>query len=220
MKYLLIALLAIGFLAGCVDYKEEVWFKADGSGTMTMKIIKPNDANSQPTTKEGIETEFKAIEGITLKSAKVETKDAEQFIEIECAFKDLATFMKLSGTQLGQIGIIGTVSLDVQADGTSKYLRTVTVATGNEKYNWEYITHLPGKVTETTQTDKSMVKGDTVTWKYNVVKNMGEQKMEATVAKAGGLNPIILIVIGVIVLGGIAAAVIFMKKKQTAAPQA
>ncbi len=223
MKLLMAGLVALVLLVGCVDYKEKLNLKEDGTGTVVMDIIMSLENNAQPTTVEKIKEEFSAIEGITFKSADVKTKDKEQFIHIECGFANIDAFMKISTTQLGQTGIIGTMTFDKKDDGTFAYTRKVNITPGNEKYNWTFTTHLPGAI-ESSNADAANVKkgSGVVEWTYNIVKNTGEQNMEAVVKPgAGGMNPMILIIVGVglVVIIGVVVAVVLLKKKKVPAAE-
>lgn len=217
MKLLMAGLVSLVLLMGCVDYKEKMNLKEDGSGTVVMDIIMQLQDNAQPTTAEKIKEQFSALEGISFKTADVKVKDKEQFIHIECGFANIDAFMKIATTELGQTGIIGTVTFDKKDDGTFAYTRKVNITPGNEKYNWTFSTHLPGSIESSNAAKTS---SGVAEWTYNIVKNAGEQNMEAIVKPgAAGMNPMILIIIGVglVVVIGVVVAVVLLKKKKGAA---
>ncbi|MEZ6184337.1 MAG: hypothetical protein R3F62_04905 [Planctomycetota bacterium] len=98
-------------LTGCLDYKEELTLKADGSGSLNLdftidlgyleKVSKalgeaPNEEDFAGPTEEEIR-EGLEVEGITIKEIKLETKGRKTRVQINLDFANLEALNEIEG---------------------------------------------------------------------------------------------------------------------------
>ena len=98
-------------LAGCLDYREQLEIKPDGSGTLQIDFVAdlsvlgevskaigeaPNEEDTKGPTREEILAGLQ-VEGIEVKELTVQQKDAKHRVRALIAFKDLAALGKIDG---------------------------------------------------------------------------------------------------------------------------
>jgi len=195
----LCALIALS--AGCVNYKEELWFNKDLSGKAQFTITVSEDfvalwgrsgRSTDIFTAEGITQRFANIAGVTLTETTVTPGDEERTIDFSLKFASFDAFRRISRAER-DTGFLGAVSFSDARDGTVFFNRTISFADSSrpiseeqvaslDKYSWESIVHFPGAVISANvpKTNMDAEKSNTVTWSYSLaILSRGSETMRA-----------------------------------------
>jgi len=223
-------------LAGCIEYSEELWLNADGSGRMVMKIgteesLGEMDDSEPPFDEEEIVETFSHTDGITVNSSKSFNSDGMDWVEIDISFGSFDALNQVESEE--ESGMIGIFNLEPGEPGTMVFTRNIssgdTGDTSDEDdfgaammesmfkgYKWTYKTHFPDKVMEANTTDDKIdEETNTVTWSYTLMAvSKKPQTMRAVFAAspegAGKVNPL-LIILGVVI---VVVVIIALRRKK------
>ena len=110
LVFFILAVVVFG-TSGCIDYREQISFNADGSGTVAGRLFVPSrtirqlidgaDSTLYRTTLEKLDPEEIADgirgDGVTIRSAERTNTDSGIVLAIEYAFADLEAFRRTRG---------------------------------------------------------------------------------------------------------------------------
>ena len=204
---ILLVLMMCALCAGCMDYKEEIWFNRDLSGTITMDITIPEmfvtiseqaGRTDNIFTEEGIRSRFEPVEGLSVISAQAYTVGEDRVIRISLKFDSLEAFRMISNASK-DTDFLGDITVSQTQDGNIQFMRTISLAdsavTSFSMYDdllnrrfWITRIHFPGYVLSTNAPEENINEDthDTVTWAYSVaVLTRGPQTMEAVFTGRG-----------------------------------
>ena len=222
INFFLILLCAAVLLAGCVDYKEEIWFNRDMSGTITMDftigemfVDLSNEAERTDNifTEEGIRNRYSSVEGLDIISSEVYTVDENRIIRIALKFDSLEAFRKISNATK-KTDFLGDVTLSTTPDGNISFSRTISLSDSSIKSYAMYDTmfnkrfwiskiHFPGYIISANAPDENIddKTGNTVIWAYSIaVLTKGPQTMNAVFTSRSSRNIFHLAIAAVVFL--------------------
>jgi hypothetical protein len=211
MKRAILLSMLVLFLAGCVDYSEELWLRKDGSGRAKMVIgVLTNYLNEQEINR------YMDQPGISLISKSVYRKNKFTYYKLDFRFNSLEAFNNLND-QVSNADFFGRISLKKEKDGTITMRRSIALGSMPSEQDeieqlimahlqkdmkWRYKMHLPWKIVKTNAAPENTdYKTNTVSWEYKTAYLWNQsQTMTVNMKKAFPLLPVILIGMGVLVV--------------------
>jgi len=238
MVAVLCAVIALS--AGCVNYKEELWFNKDLSGKARFTITVSEDfiglwersgRSTDIFTVEGIGQRFDNIAGVTLTETTVTPGDEERVIDFSLNFASFDAFRRISRAERNT-GFIGAVSFSDARDGTVFFNRTISFADSSrpiteeqvvslDKYSWESTVHFPGAVISANvpKTNMDAEKSNTVTWSYSLaVLSKGSETMRVAYEVPQRGNILGMLIPAVVFFGMIFGLLKLLKPKEPKRP--
>ncbi len=202
-------LTATAIVAGCFDYREEIWFNADMSGTISMDLsigemfvglYEESGGSTELFTKEGIQSQIGGIDGVTVINVESYTVGENRRIQISLKYESFDALKSVFERARGA-NILGEISL-ARAKGGMTFTRTVAITdstiAGLEMYDeklaqryWVSRVHFPGYVSETNAPENNIdEKTQTiVTWGYGVALLTSEPRtMTATFSEPSAIK--------------------------------
>jgi hypothetical protein len=200
-KFQLLLLLLLPVLcAGCINYSEESWLDANGSGKISMEIstseqfaalIAQENSGISFSQKE-LEQPFKDLTGIKLEGVKIYHQNGNQIATVNFKFTSFKALNHINNSN-GVFGFLGKISFIKDKKGQLVFTRTIakinfnhstqTDGTSNNGfadsisaamlsgYNWKYTIHFPGEVlSANTANDNINTKTNTVVWEIPLAK--------------------------------------------------
>jgi len=221
-NHLLILFCTVVLFAGCVDYKEEIWFNRDMSGTITMDftigemfvdLSEEAERTDNIFTEEGIRNRFSAVEGLAIISSEVYTVDENRIIRIALKFDSLESFRKISNATK-KTDFLGAITLSTTPDGNISFSRTISLsdstiksyAVYDEMLNkrfWISRIHFPGYIISANAPEENIddKTGNTVIWAYSIaILTKGPQTMNAVFTSRSSRNMFHLAIAAVVFL--------------------
>jgi hypothetical protein len=176
MKRLAMFGLLLLILAGCVDYKEELWLNRNGSGRVKMVIgVLTNYENKQELNR------YLDQPGISLISKSVYRKDKITWYTLDFKFKSLEAFNNLND-EISNADFLGRITLTREADGTITLKRKIALGSlsseedvieqliqshPQDNLKWRYKLHLPWNILRSNAAPSNVdLKARTVSWEY------------------------------------------------------
>ncbi len=175
IKLLFFFLLPI-LLVGCINYSEETWMNADGSGKLSMEIstsqqfaaLMAGQSNRSPFSQKELERPFKGVKGIRLKSVKLHHRNGDIVSTIIFQFNSLEALNQIKNGDSSP-SFLGQIRFSKDKNGRLIFTRTIdkmTLSPGKENhetnsnddlagnisgallsgYSWKYTVHFPSKV--------------------------------------------------------------------------
>ncbi len=195
---ILVALAA--FMMGCIEYQEEMWLNADGSGKAMLKIGMVSQGEGEEDEDFAFDVErtaemFEKTPGVTVTSKRGYSENERDWLELEIEFDSLAAFQKV--TETGEdTDFIGKFSLRKPEKGVVVFNRKVQAGEGESPANlamtegalkgftWSYIVHFPSKILESNAPQENVdIAANTVKWSYSLLElAQGPQTMSVTFA--------------------------------------
>lgn len=214
MKRCLPLLLALLLLAGCVEYDEELWLNADGSGKARLRLIhRSNYANTQEIMRKA------ELPGIHLIDSQVEKKGSNVVYTVTFRFDDLESFNNVND-QISAADFWGNITLNKMPDGNLVFKRRISLGSQEtdalddilegiysreqtEHPLWTYKLHVPWKIlTANTRPEYIDQKGKTVQWKYDTLQMWNKYELMTVEMKKGISLLVLLLGAGVAILLG------------------
>jgi hypothetical protein len=175
LKLLFLLLLPL-LLVGCINYSEEAWLNADGSGKISMEIstsqqliaLMSQQGNGNPFSQEEVAKPFTGVKGIKLGEVKSYPKDGNQVAVVNFEFSSLQALQSVKDGN-GAPGFLGKISFTKNKKGQLIFSREIEkMKLGNTAdaeqtdsdsdlagqmsaamlagYNWKYKVHFPASV--------------------------------------------------------------------------
>lgn len=168
--------LVILALTGCIEYEEEVWINADGSGKIHFEIAVPSMMAQKMTEGDdglaklygdlqNAKERFAAVDGLEAEEVKTYEKAGKVILSVRLQFDSWDRLGKLQDKpdSLRGKGVLGEVSLSEDESGNIVFKREVGVENPNagteenemaqalvqgllSNYTWSYTLHFPATV--------------------------------------------------------------------------
>jgi len=178
-RFLWLPVFLLIFLAGCVQYNEEMWLNKDGSGSMHMVL---GVASSYDNTE--YLARYAKAPGIHIVSVSTYSKQDMKFYDIDMKFDSIADFNRLSDEE-GLANFFGKIYLQQDKKRIVRYKRVISL--GNPEINdedtmadvfqniftankvWSYTFHAPYPILVANATQENVnIKQNTVKWRYEI----------------------------------------------------
>ena len=208
--------------AGCIDYREEIYFNTDLSGTITIDILIGEmfvdmagqvGYDASIFTEEGIRSRLGTVKGISIINLETYTADTNRRIKIYLKFLSVDALRRIF-TQISEIDFLADISLVDIGGGKAKFTRTVTLADStiaamamyDEKLGqrfWVSKIHFPSYVLEANAPEQNIddKTHQIVTWGYAVnLLREDSRTMEAVFTGGKSLDILPLAVAGIVFL--------------------
>ncbi|HOD18187.1 MAG TPA: hypothetical protein PLF50_02770 [Candidatus Cloacimonadota bacterium] len=229
MKRLAILGLLMLFLAGCVDYNEELWLNRNGSGRVKMTIgVLTNYENKQEINR------YLNQPGISLISKSVYRKGKFTYYNLDFKFKSLEAFNNLND-EISNADFFGRITLTREKDGTITLRRKIALGslTGEEDIieqlaqthlqddlKWRYKLHLPYEIIRTNAAPSKVdLKNRTVSWEYQTSYLWNKsQTMIVKMQQPSSVLPYILVGLAALLLIVSIIWLIISSRKKQAVP--
>ncbi len=174
-KLLFFFLLPI-LLVGCINYSEETWLNADGSGKLSMEIstseqfaaLMAGQSNRNPFSQKELEQPFKGVKGIHIKNVKINHQNGDIVSTVTLQFNSLEALNQIRNGNSSP-SFLGQIRFSKDKKGRLIFTRTIdkmTLSQGKENnetnsnddlagnisgallsgYHWKYTVHFPSKV--------------------------------------------------------------------------
>jgi len=212
-------LLAVMLTSGCFDYREEIWFNNDLSGTISIDLAIGELYIDYATevglkddvfTADGLAEIAGGIVGVTLINSDVYTAEENRTIKLSLKFDSIDALKRIYNSIEG-IDFLGEISLTDAPNGQSEFKRMVSltdpriksIASFDENINnrfWVSKIHFPGAVNKTNAPEENIDARtrQVVIWGYSIyVLTQGERSVEATFSQPNK------IVLGPIAVAGV-----------------
>lgn len=204
MKCILLFGLLLIFLAGCVEYDEEVWLNKDGTGRAKLVI-------GVLTSYENPEELDRFIDqpGISLISKSITRKESYTYYSLDFRFDSLEAFNNLND-QVSNADFFGRITIRKENDGTITMNRRIALGSlsseddefeqlisklSRENLIWHYKMHLPWKIISANADQSNIdLKSNTVSWEYQTSYLWNKpQVMTVSMKQASPILPLVLI---------------------------
>lgn len=220
--HMILLLLCTVFVlcTGCVEYSEEIWFKKDMSGQITIKLKIAEmfvDLSEQAGrtynifTEEEIQNHFTSISEVRLIESSVETSDEYRIITITLKFDSQDSFRNIFAST-DETDFLGGIKLRKTAQGNMSFTRTIALKDSSsraielydENLNQHYFIstiHFPGFIISANapQANIDTDTNNTVTWAFSLDTLTKEQRTMVADYTAPSERNIISIVLAAIV---------------------
>jgi hypothetical protein len=210
MRRLMLLGLLLLFLAGCVDYTEEMWLNRNGSGRVKMLIgVLTSYENKQEINR------YLDQPGISLISKSVYRKDKYTYYRLDFRFSSLDAFNNLN-EQVSNADFIGRITLKKAADGTITFNRRIALGSTSDQdeieqlilkqpfgnLKWSYKIHLPWHILKANAEAANIdLKKNTVKWEYLASYLWGKsQNMTVSLQPSLPVKTLLLLALALIVI--------------------
>ncbi len=179
MKRMVMLALTLLLLAGCVEYEEELWLNADGSGKAKLRLVhRSNFANTQEIMRKS------ELPGIHLIDSKVTKVGPDVVYNVTFKFKDIESFNNVND-RIGAADFWGKITINREPDGNLVFKRRIALGSQEEVDEleqwfslqqtdhpvWNYKVHLPWKIIAANADPENVDKKHrTVSWSYDTQK--------------------------------------------------
>lgn len=209
-RFMLFGLLLV-LLTGCVDYTEELWLNADGSGRVKMVIgVLSSYENPQELNR------YIDQPGISLISKSVFRKQNFTYYKLDFKFNSLEAFNNLND-QISNADFFGRITLTKDNDGIITMKRRIALGSlssdedeleqlmsklPDNNLKWRYKMHLPWKIVKANAEQSNIdLKSNTVSWEYQTSYLWNKpQTMTATLKQSIPILPFVLIGLALILI--------------------
>lgn len=187
MKRLVILLLTLLFLAGCVQYDEELWINRNGSGQAIIRVVHRSPyENPEEIMRKA------ALPGINLQSYDIQRKGPDVIYTINFKFKSIEAFNNVND-QLGAADFWGKITLNKEPGRRITFKRRIALGSQEQEEEgiedilgllqpenpvWTYKVHLPWKIISTNALPENVDRENgTVTWSFDTRKMWHKQEL-------------------------------------------
>ncbi|MBN2780722.1 MAG: hypothetical protein JXR21_02020 [Candidatus Marinimicrobia bacterium] len=184
-----LAVLLLG-LAGCIEYREELWLNADNSGNLVFEIgLPPHTSIEEDEIGElSIVSFCDSVPGMTVTGSGTFTEGDITWIQVRAEFEDVLLLNQVQNQWFGRIYMenneennrvfrrIITMSdtINVNNGTFGKMLKYAALG----QYSWIYTLHLPDDIHDS---NAPLMRTDTltnsITWEYNLASLINDQKV-------------------------------------------
>jgi len=208
--YLLLGLLVL-LIAGCVEYDEELWLNADGSGRARVLIgVLTSYQNEQVINR------YTAQKGIHLISKDIYRKQKYTYYRLEFRFDNLEAFNNLND-QISNADFIGKLTMEKLGKGLYKLKRRIALGgiEGEDEIEqlifthpldnlkWHYKLHLPWKIVRANAVPASVnYAQNSVEWTYQTTRLWNKsQTMEVVMKRSFPWLPVLAAALIILFVG-------------------
>ena len=208
MKRLVILLLTLLFLAGCVQYDEELWINRNGSGQAIIRVVHRSPyENPEEIMRKA------ALPGINLQSYDIQRKGPDVIYTINFKFKSIEAFNNVND-QLGAADFWGKITLNKEPGRRITFKRRIALGSQEQEEEgiedilgllqpenpvWTYKVHLPWKIISTNALPENVDRENgTVTWSFDTRKMWHKQELMTVELQKD--FPWFLLVIGAVIV--------------------
>lgn len=194
-----LALFALLFLSGCVDYEEEMWLNADFSGRAAITIsvreelVQGNTGLERDMSEEKIRRDLERIPGVKLESFKSFRDAGKRIAKLTIAFDSIEkiTRHETSVTESSAVSFLGAIKVE-RASGKVVLRRIFPVLPEARSQSWgkdllmhglgslllsnnylSYKLHVPGEII-TANTQRIDGTNKVVEWKFSLAQALRE----------------------------------------------
>jgi len=235
-KYLSVySLFLMLILTSCIEYNEKMKLNDDGSGEITFavglseKILDLNEGEirSNDFNEEKIKNSYEGKDGIKVLDSRSYSKDGNKWIQISLAFDSLEDLQNASKDSSNN-GMMGKILMSQDESGHWIFTRTISNGGDKEdkdsqnmmdmmfsKYEWKYELVLPSKIISTNADEENVdTATNTVKWTFNLASLSSDAVMTVIFEKHETTNNTAYVIIGAVLLIGLAAAALNLSKKK------